>query len=32
VSYAMLPTVAVSGTYFSHPQYFAACKIDKEQV
>ena len=33
-SYAMLPTAAVSGFYFSHPQaqYFATGKIDKEQV
>jgi 5-methyltetrahydrofolate--homocysteine methyltransferase len=33
-SYAMLPTAAVSGFYFSHPkaQYFASGKIDKEQV
>ena len=33
-SYAMLPTAAVSGFYFSHPhaQYFATGKIDPEQV
>ena len=33
-SYAMLPTAAVSGFYFSHPQakYFAVGKIDKDQV
>jgi 5-methyltetrahydrofolate--homocysteine methyltransferase len=33
-SFAMLPTAAVSGFYFSHPQaqYFASGKIDKEQV
>ncbi len=33
-SYAMLPTAAVSGFYFSHPgsQYFATGKIDKDQV
>jgi len=33
-SYAMLPTAAVSGFYFSHPQaqYFASGKVDKEQV
>lgn len=32
--YAMLPTAAVSGLYFSHPeaQYFAVGKIDKDQV
>lgn len=32
--YAMLPTAAVSGCYFSHPasQYFAVGKIDKGQV
>ena len=31
---AMLPTAAVSGFYFSHPQaqYFATGKIDKDQV
>ncbi len=33
-SYAMLPTAAVSGFYFSHPEahYFATGKIDKDQV
>ena len=33
-SYAMLPTAAVSGFYFSHPeaQYFATGKMDKDQV
>ncbi len=33
-SYAMLPTAAVSGFYFSHPQsqYFATAKVDKDQV
>ncbi len=33
-SYAMLPTAAVSGFYFSHPesQYFAVAKIDRDQV
>ena len=33
-SYAMLPTAAVSGFYFSHPQsqYFATGKVSKEQV
>ena len=33
-SYAMMPTAAVSGFYFSHPQakYFAVGKIDKDQV
>jgi 5-methyltetrahydrofolate--homocysteine methyltransferase len=33
-SYAMLPTAAVSGFYFSHPdaKYFAVGKVDKEQV
>jgi 5-methyltetrahydrofolate--homocysteine methyltransferase len=33
-SYAMLPTAAVSGFYFSHPQsqYFATGKIDPDQV
>ncbi|HEU0282919.1 MAG TPA: vitamin B12 dependent-methionine synthase activation domain-containing protein, partial [Gallionella sp.] len=32
--FAMLPTAAVSGFYFSHPQaqYFATGKIDKDQV
>ncbi len=33
-SFAMLPTAAVSGFYFSHPQsqYFASAKADKDQV
>jgi len=33
-SFAMLPTAAVSGFYFSHPeaQYFAVAKIDRDQV
>ena len=33
-SYAMLPTAAVSGFFFSHPQaqYFATGKIGKDQV
>jgi 5-methyltetrahydrofolate--homocysteine methyltransferase len=33
-SYAMWPTAAVSGFYYSHPQsqYFAVGKIDKDQV
>ncbi len=33
-SYAMLPTAAVSGFYFSHPQaqYFATAKADKDQI
>ncbi|MDX8386449.1 MAG: methionine synthase [Gallionella sp.] len=33
-SFAMLPTAAVSGFYFSHPEakYFATGKISKEQV
>ena len=33
-SYAMYPTAAVSGFYFSHPEsrYFGLGKIDKEQV
>jgi len=33
-SYAMFPTAAVSGFYFSHPQaqYFATGKVDKDQV
>ena len=33
-NYAMLPTAAVSGFYFSHPQaqYFAVGKIGKDQV
>jgi len=32
--YAMLPTAAVAGLYFSHPQsqYFAVGKLDKDQV
>ncbi|PHV10370.1 methionine synthase [Chitinimonas sp. BJB300] len=32
--YAMLPTAAVSGLYFSHPQsqYFAVGKLEKDQV
>ncbi len=32
--YAMLPTAAVSGFYFSHPQsqYFAVGKIDRDQL
>ncbi|HSC78907.1 MAG TPA: vitamin B12 dependent-methionine synthase activation domain-containing protein, partial [Chitinolyticbacter sp.] len=32
--YAMLPTAAVSGFYFSHPQsqYFAVGKVNKDQV
>lgn len=32
--YAMLPTAAVSGLYFSHPdaQYFAVGKLDKDQI
>ncbi|MGQ5521745.1 methionine synthase [Chitinimonas sp. PSY-7] len=32
--YAMLPTAAVSGLYFSHPQsqYFAIGKLEKDQV
>jgi 5-methyltetrahydrofolate--homocysteine methyltransferase len=30
----MLPTAAVSGFYFSHPQsqYFAVAKIDRDQI
>ena len=30
----MLPTAAVSGFYFSHPQsqYFASAKVDKDQI
>ena len=30
----MLPTAAVSGFYFSHPQsqYFATAKADKDQI
>jgi len=33
-SFAMLPTAAVSGWYFSHPQahYFGVGKIDRDQV
>ena len=33
-SFAMLPTAAVSGFYFAHPQarYFAVGKIDRDQV
>ncbi len=33
-SFAMLPTAAVSGLYFSHPQsrYFAVGKINRDQV
>ena len=33
-SFAMLPTAAVSGFYFSHPQarYFAVGKIERDQV
>ncbi|MDJ0792788.1 MAG: methionine synthase [Woeseiaceae bacterium] len=33
-SYAMYPTAAVSGFYFSHPEakYFAVGKIDRDQV
>ncbi len=33
-SFAMLPTAAVSGFYFSHPQaqYFAVAKIDRDQI
>ena len=33
-SYAMMPTAAVSGFYFSHPQskYFAVGKINKDQA
>ena len=33
-SYAMLPTAAVSGFYFSHPRslYFATGKVDRDQV
>lgn len=33
-SYAMLPTAAVSGFYFSHPQaqYFAVGKVSRDQV
>jgi 5-methyltetrahydrofolate--homocysteine methyltransferase len=33
-SFAMLPTAAVSGFYFSHPEsrYFAVGKIDRDQA
>ena len=33
-SYAMFPTAAVSGFYFSHPesQYFAVGKVGRDQV
>ena len=33
-SFAMLPSAAVCGLYFSHPdsQYFAVAKIDRDQV
>ncbi|HQT81482.1 MAG: methionine synthase [Ferrovum sp. 37-45-19] len=33
-SFAMLPTAAVSGFYFSHPQsrYFAVGKLDRDQI
>ena len=33
-SFAMLPTAAVSGFYFAHPEstYFAVAKIDRDQV
>ncbi|CCF66923.1 Methionine synthase [Xanthomonas citri pv. punicae] len=33
-SFAMLPTAAVSGYYFSHPksQYFVVGRLSKEQV
>ncbi len=33
-AYAMLPTAAVSGFYFSHPQsqYFGVAKISEDQV
>lgn len=33
-SYAMLPTAAVSGFYFAHPEssYFSVGKIEKDQV
>ncbi|MFA5241692.1 MAG: methionine synthase [Sulfuricella sp.] len=33
-SFAMLPTAAVSGLYFAHPEstYFAVAKIDRDQV
>ena len=32
--FAMLPTAAGSGFYFSHPQsqYFATTRVDKDQV
>lgn len=32
--YAMLPTAAVSGFYFSHPasRYFGVGKVEKDQV
>ena len=33
-SYAMTPTAAVSGLYFSHPEskYFAVGKLEQDQV
>ena len=33
-SFAMMPTAAVSGFYFSHPQarYFAVGKVERDQV
>ena len=33
-NFAMVPTAAVSGFYFSHPQsqYFATAKVDKDQI
>ena len=33
-SYAMYPTAAVSGWYFSHPQarYFAVGRVDRDQL
>ena len=33
-SYAMTPTAAVSGLYFSHPEshYFGVGRIEKDQV
>ncbi len=33
-SYAMFPTAAVSGFYFSHPdsRYFSVGKIDRDQL
>ena len=33
-SYAMYPTAAVSGFYFSHPdaRYFSVGKVDRDQV